>query len=160
MSDSLDLAAALLRRPDFEGLRLKPYLCPAGHWTIGIGNCCLADGNPVTADTPPITEAEAISLMRSTLSVVRGKLRSFVHVPVTPQQEAALLSWQYNVGSGAACASTLISLLNHRFYTAAADQFRVWNKATVNGKLIELKGLTHRRAIERDVFLGDLIIGA
>jgi len=29
-----------------------------------------------------------------------------------------------------------------------------WNKATVKGHLVELAGLTNRRAYERDVFLG------
>lgn len=35
MIASLEIALALLRREDIEGLRLAPYLCPAGYWTIG-----------------------------------------------------------------------------------------------------------------------------
>ncbi|OUL65182.1 lysozyme, partial [Acetobacter senegalensis] len=43
MNDSIALAAALAR--DYEGLSLRPYVCPAGYWTIGYGNRCLADGS-------------------------------------------------------------------------------------------------------------------
>lgn len=156
MNDSLEIAGALLRRPDFEGLRLRPYLCPAGYWTIGIGNRCLADGTAVTAHTAPITEGEAAALMITTVTALRVKLRGMVMVPLTPAQEGALLSWQYNVGSDAVRTSTLLRLLNQRFYPLAASQFARWNKATVAGKLVVLPGLTHRRAIERQVFAGQL----
>ncbi|OUI90098.1 lysozyme, partial [Acetobacter persici] len=36
MNDSISIAAGLAR--EYEGLRLKPYICPAGYWTIGYGN--------------------------------------------------------------------------------------------------------------------------
>ncbi|WP_025886491.1 lysozyme [Asaia prunellae] len=150
----LDIALALISRPDFEGLSLSPYLCPANYWTIGYGNRFLANGKPITATTSPITKEEALNLLRQTVVTLQEKLRSFVTVPLTDYQEGALLSWQFNVGSNAARSSTLVRLLNQRLYASAAQQFLVWDKATVNGKLIVLRGLQRRRKIESAVFLG------
>ena len=48
----LDLAAELCRR--FEGFSAKPYLCPAGVWTIGYGSTYYANGDKVTKDDPSI----------------------------------------------------------------------------------------------------------
>ena len=150
----VDVAIALISRPDFEGLSLKPYLCPASYWTIGYGNRFLADGSPVTATTRPITQAQAVDLLRQTVAALQAKLSSFVTVPLTAYQEGALLSWQFNVGSNAAQGSTLVRRLNQRLYSAAAQQFLVWDKATVGGRLVVLPGLQRRRKIESAVFLG------
>lgn len=150
----IDIAIALISRDDFEGLSLKPYLCPANYWTIGYGNRFLADGSAVTAQTKPITKAQALALLRQTVMTLQARLRSFVTVPLTDYQEGALLSWQFNVGSNAAQGSTLIRRLNQRLYAAAAQQFLVWDKATVNGQLVVLRGLQRRRKIESEVFLG------
>lgn len=68
MSDALNIAMTLLRRDNFEGLRLAPYLCPAGYWTIGYGNRALADGSPVTRLTEPISEDEAVPLLEGTVA--------------------------------------------------------------------------------------------
>jgi len=150
----IDIAISLISRDDFEGLSLKPYLCPADYWTIGYGNRFLSDGSPVSATTKPITQAQALDLLRQTVMAQQVKLRAFVTVPLTDYQEGALLSWQFNVGSNAARTSTLVRLLNQRRYVAAAAQFLVWDKATVRGSLIVLPGLAKRRRIESGVFLG------
>jgi len=150
----IDIAISLISRDDFEGLSLKPYLCPANYWTIGYGNRFLADGSPVTASTKPITKDPALALLRQTVMALQTKLRSFVTVPLTDYQEGALLSWQFNVGTTAAKGSTLVRRLNQRLYAAAAQQFLVWDKATVNGRLVVLRGLQRRRKIESQVFLG------
>lgn len=159
MSDSLDIASALLRRDDFEGLRLAPYLCPAGYWTIGYGSCFLTDGSPVTSRTEPISVTTAMAMLRQTLTSLRLSLRVMVRVSLTPWQEGALLSWQYNIGTNAARSSTLIRLLNQKLYDAAAQQFLRWDKATVKGRLVVLPGLVTRRKIESAVFMGRPVTG-
>lgn len=146
------LASTLITH--FEGLSLIPYLCPAQYWTIGYGSSTLADGTPVRKDSPPISQEEACVLLERHLLALQRDLRSFVTAPLTEAQEAALLSWQYNIGTGAARGSSLVRLLNEGRYAAAALQFVRWNKATLNGKLTILPGLVRRREIERDVFLG------
>ncbi|CDG41294.1 MULTISPECIES: lysozyme [Asaia] len=159
MTSSLQIALTLIRRDDIEGLRLVPYLCPAGYWTIGIGNRALADGSPVTATTRPLTEAEAVALARNTLEALRLTLRDVVQVPLTPWQEGALLSWQFNIGSAAMCTSTLISLLNRKLYASAGQQLLRWDKATVNGRLVVLPGLQKRRQLELAIYSGRPVEG-
>ena len=153
MNDTaIAMAMALLR--GFEGFRSHPYLCPAGYWTIGYGDRYLRSGKPVRPNTPPITEAFASSLMENEVRFFDTALSCLVKVPLSDRQRAALLSWQYNVGTPAVEGSTLLRKLNSGDYAGAAHELMRWNKATVNGRLVDLPGLTTRRALERDVFLG------
>lgn len=48
---------------DFEGLRLKPYLCSASVPTIGYGNTFYEDGTKVKLTDKPITNERAIELL-------------------------------------------------------------------------------------------------
>ncbi|GBQ15391.1 lysozyme [Swaminathania salitolerans] len=159
MSVSLNIAMALLRRDDFEGLRLAPYLCPAGFWTIGYGNRTLADGTPVTRLTPPITRDEATALLEITVAGLQKVLAEATVVPLLPWQKGALLSWQFNVGSAAMRKSTLMRLLNRRLYAAAGMQLLRWDKATVDGRLVTLTGLQRRRHVEHEVYQGHSVAG-
>ena len=50
-----------------EGFRSRPYLCPAGYWTIGYGERC-------RRDHPPITEPEAAGRLRAVLLTDAGAM--------------------------------------------------------------------------------------
>ncbi|MBF0892069.1 lysozyme [Gluconobacter sp. LMG 1744] len=151
---AITLATALLLRPGFEGFCAAPYVCPAGYWTIGYGSRWLANGQPVTARTAPITLTDASSLLLQTVTTLDAALSRLVQVPLSDVQRAALLSWQYNVGTAAVESSTLLRKLNAGDYAGAADELLRWDKATVRGHLVELDGLKTRRGLERAVFLG------
>lgn len=127
----------------FEGLRLKPYLCPAGVWTIGYGTT-----KGITKNTPEITETEAEELLEKDLIKFESIVIDNVDVELTDNQFSALVSLVYNCGS-APLKKSLGAVLNTGNYLGAAEQFLRWNKA--NGK--ELAGLTRRRKAERDLFL-------
>jgi len=148
------LATMLLKLPGFEGFRSKPYVCPAGYWTIGYGSRWLVNEQPVTARTFPIDRATADSLLLQTVTTLDAVLSRLVRVALSDVQRAALLSWQYNVGTVAVESSTLLRKLNAGDYAGAADELLRWDRATVHGHLVELPGLAKRRAYERDVFLG------
>ncbi|MEN3166734.1 lysozyme [Gluconobacter sp. OJB] len=148
------LATALLRRPGFEGFCATPYVCPAGYWTIGYGSRWLANGQPVTARTALIDRAAADSLLLRTVATLDAALSRLVRVALSDVQRAALLSWQYNIGTAAVAGSTLLRKLNASDYAGAADELLRWDKATVRGQLVELPGLKTRRARERAIFLG------
>lgn len=92
MIASSEIALALLRRNDIEGLCLAPYLCPAGYWTIGIVNRFLGNGSPVTAVTKPVTEPSALDLAGETLAGLRKTLLEAMRVSLAPWEEGALLS--------------------------------------------------------------------
>jgi lysozyme len=101
-----------------------------------------------------ITAAEAESRLIKDLQPVESVINSTVKVPLTQNQFDALAAFIFNVGPGAFVRSTLKKCLDLSDYTAAADQFLVWNKArNAEGKAIALKGLTIRRSKERDLFL-------
>jgi lysozyme len=144
----------------FEGLHdgdkktaiLEPEMCPAGRWTLGWGSTFDLKGNTVTKSTPGITLAEAETLLDMQLRKAESAVLSLVKVPLTQNQFDALVCFVYNVGEGAFRGSTLLRKLNERCYECAAQQFLVWNKATVKGVLTVLPGLTLRRSDERKLF--------
>lgn len=70
-------------------------------------------------------------------------------VALNQNQYDALSSWAFNVGTGAACGSTLVKLLNKGQYTAACDQLLRWDRA--GGRVV--RGLANRRQAERALCL-------
>ena len=61
LGDATYLAAALCRR--FEGAYLRPYICPAGVWTIGYGATFYPTGVRVLPTDEPITLQQAESML-------------------------------------------------------------------------------------------------
>ncbi len=132
----------------FEGFRAAPYQDPVGVWTIGFGTTRDTEGAPVSAVTPPVTLDQARRLM---LRDMRGALmgvKGDVKVPLSTDEEAALIDFSYNLGLGNLGASTLLRLLNQGDYAGAAGQFDLWDRA--GGKV--LAGLLRRRAAEKTLF--------
>ena len=133
----------------FEGCKLKPYLDVAGIATIGIGTTHYPDGTAVTMNDPPISKADAYSFLMSHLQMDCTAVSGLVKVVVNDNQFAALVSFAYNVGTGALASSTLLKKLNSGDIKGAADQLLKWDHA---GGVV-VKGLTRRRQAERALFL-------
>ncbi|EIC0165246.1 lysozyme [Salmonella enterica subsp. enterica serovar Kinondoni] len=128
-----------------EGLSLRMYRDPAGLWTIGYGHLIKPDekiGRKIK-----IKEAE--DLLRKDLKQAEKIIQSVVTVELSQNQFDALVALVFNIGSGNFRKSTLLKYLNQGDYSKAADQFLVWDKA--GGR--KLPGLTHRREVERNIFL-------
>jgi lysozyme len=130
---------ALIKR--FEGLRLKAYLCPAGIATIGYGHTYL-----VNINDPAITEEEADRLLAEDLKLYEKAVTEMVKVPINQNQFDALISFAFNLGTGALRGSTLMKKLNAGQPCSA--EFDRWVFAA--GKA--LPGLVRRRAAERRLF--------
>lgn len=129
----------------FEGLRLKPYKCPAGIWTIGYGH---TDPEYVREDTKPITEHQADIILCHDLKRTEEWVESLA--PNTNENQfSALVSFGFNVGTGALARSTLLKHVQAGRHAAAAAQFDKW----VFGGGRVLPGLVNRRAAERDLYL-------
>lgn len=128
---------------EFEGLRLKAYLCSAKVWTIGYGHT----KGVKQGDT--CTQAEADAFLVADVKWVLTAVERCVQVPLTQGQRAAMNSFVFNCGATALRTSTLLRKLNAGDYKGAADEFPRWNKAGGN----VIKGLVRRRAAERKVFL-------
>lgn len=136
----------------FEGKHNEGYLCPAKVWTIGYGHTGETFGKP-TPQGMKITDDQVDILLKQDMRRFEKAVMNNVRVELTQAQFDALVSFAFNVGAGALASSTLLKRLNEGKYKEAAEQFLVWNKATVSGKKVELSGLTRRRKAERHLFL-------
>ncbi len=157
MPQPLSTAAMALAVPfiaRFEGFRARPYLCPAGAWSIGYGATHHSDGSPVTPNDKEIAEAEARAHLAAAIEGTERALYSLLKRAPSAQQYAALLSLVYNIGVGDFAASTLFTKFNAGDIAGAADEFLAWDKAHIDGKSVCVPGLRRRRAAERKLFLG------
>jgi lysozyme len=155
--------AFVLARPVIkheEDFCASPYLCAASRPTVGWGSTKYEDGKPVKLTDPAITPARGDVLLTYGMMRVDKQLRPLFTRQPTAHQYAAILSLGYNVGVGChdgikndLADSTLLEMFNAGDTQGAADQFPLWNKAHVNGKVVALDGLTKRRALERTLFL-------
>ena len=145
-------AASLDVIREFEGLRLEAYLCPAGKWTIGYGHTSYA-GEPEVTKGMKITEADANAILERDMGkFTTGVLAVLKHRP-TDNQLGALASLCMNIGLTKFRKSTAVRRFNAGDIDGAADAITMWNKATVNGKKVKLRGLVRRREAERALFL-------
>jgi lysozyme len=117
----------------FEGFRAKPYLCPAGYWTIGYGT-----RSKETAS--PITQEQAEQLLRQ---VLQNLQRALKHDLLSDAEVAALSSLAYNVG--------LTTVRNGNLYNALTrglkhEWYRILYYSRSGNK--RLRGLLRRRCAE------------
>lgn len=143
MTDEVIEAAADFIAP-FEGLKLKPYLCPAGVPTIGYGTT-----RHVTLKMPPITKDIARQWLIDDIKTANAAINAFVEPLINKNQKIALLSFVHNLGSGNFKKSTLLRRINEKNFEGAAREFEKWVFA--NGK--KLRGLVKRRMAEKQLFL-------
>ena len=152
----------------FEGLALKPYLCPAGVPTIGYGSTFYEDGTKVTLKDKKITEARAVKILLHEIIVSEKYVDVFCQDKINQNQFDALVSFIYNIGPNALKSSTLLVKLNKNVNDPTIkDEFLKWCKAdgTHNGKdddndgLIDeagekqiLEGLLKRRTAEAALY--------
>lgn len=132
----------------FEGLELEAYQDIAGIWTIGYGHT----GPDVLPDLR-ISEDEAERILLEDLAPREAAIHKLVYVWLGQNEFDALVSFIYNVGIEAFRKSTARRRLNNGDRIEAADALLWWNKARINGQLVESAGLTRRRKAERSLFL-------
>jgi lysozyme len=142
-----------------EGVRNRPYQCPALLWTVGVGHVIdpshakvkLADRKqlPIPDGWDRVLSATEIDeILKKDLNRFEAGVLRLIKVKLTQGQFDALVSFSFNVGLGNLQNSTLRMKLNRGDYEGAAEQFLVWTKA--GGKV--LKGLVIRRTHEKEMF--------
>ena len=132
-----------------EGLKLKPYLCPAKIPTIGYGNTYYPDGKRVTLLDKDITKQQAFDMFKEVANRFAKRVDALVTSNINQNQFNALVSFAYNVGTGNFSSSTLLKKVNKNpDDLTIKDEFLRWNKA--GGKV--LNGLTNRRNEEADLY--------
>jgi lysozyme len=97
------------------------------------------------------TQADAA--LNSHLQEIHRELDKVIKVKLSDRQLSALASISYNVGVDSIKTSTLVKKINAQDYSGAADEFLRWDKANLQGALVQLPGLTRRRTAERQLFL-------
>lgn len=148
MKEALRSAVALAK--EFEGLKLSPYLCPAGVPTIGYGTVWKPDGTKVTLNDPAITKATAELWLITTLEGICISAAKASPVLTTNENAwGAITDFIYNLGLSRYKASTLKKRIDEQDYTAAGNELLRWVRA--GGKV--LPGLVKRRQAERKLML-------
>lgn len=131
----------------FEGFSSSIYICPAGYPTIGYGHVVRDDEKQRFSEG--INKAEGEELLRQDVRwAERGVLR-FIDVPLTDGQFDALVSFTFNLGSGALQRSTLRRKVNREEHGEVPAQFKRWVWA--GGR--KLNGLIKRRSAEAGLYI-------
>ena len=129
---------------EFESFRGEAYLDPADNPTIGWGTTKIY-GYKVQLGMI-INEPVADLLFMGDLRDTEDEVNSVVQFELNQNQFDALISFEYNTGGLA--SSTLLKMINSEHPWIKEDLFTRWNKATINGVLQVLNGLTRRRKAE------------
>jgi lysozyme len=147
--DAFDIAVELCK--EFEGFKHKPYICPAGVPTIGYGTTRYLDGTPVQMSDLAITYGKAERLLRNDLvSCYKGMVKYCPSMATeTPNRQAAIMSWVYNLGAGRLKISTMRKRLNEKDWDLAAHELKRWVRG--GGRI--LPGLVRRREAEANLLI-------
>ncbi len=141
----------------FEGLRLKPYLCSAGVPTIGYGSTFYPSGRKVTMSDKPITQETAFWMLKQVANMFAKDVDSLVTSNINQNQFNALVSFAFNLGSDIDADNIPEGLGDSRLLKRVnanpndpeiAKEFVKWNKA--GGRVLD--GLTKRRLKEAELY--------
>jgi GH24 family phage-related lysozyme (muramidase) len=153
-----DKAIAMIKH--HEGVRQKPYRCPAKLWTIGVGHVLYPEqGKLKMEDRDSInlriedfrifSMEEVDAILKSDLARFERGVAQYCPVTLTQGQFDALVSFSFNVGLGTLQRSTLRQKVLRGDMAGAAEELLKYCMA--GGKI--LKGLVTRRNDERALFL-------
>ncbi|RYE00934.1 MAG: lysozyme [Sphingobacteriales bacterium] len=136
-----------------EGFKLTAYQDSAGIWTIGYGSILYEDRSKVKPGDN-ITPDRAETLLAMEVEEKSESVKRMIQNPQLNQNQFdALVSFAYNVGTEALRSSTLLKRVNaNPSDPSIREAFLMWNKAHVDGKLVEIDGLTKRRDEEADLY--------
>lgn len=139
-------ASALVGLAVHEGYRDTAYIPVQGDRpTLGFGD---AQGVKPGDKTDPI---RALIRLDQQTTVFQQQMRQCIgEVPMYQHEWDAVIKWSFNIGSGAACSSTLVKKLKAFDYPAACAELLRWDR--FQGK--PLPGLTKRRQSEYKLCMG------
>jgi lysozyme len=134
-----------------EGVRSRPYRCPANLWTVGVGHL-IGDGKSLPDSwNRTFTEAEIDGILKSDLRRFElGVHKMLPNVPLRQHEFDAIISFCFNLGLGCFQRSTLRQALLRGDKKAAMESLVKYCRA--GGKI--LRGLQIRRLDEKALFEG------
>lgn len=122
---------------NYEGLVLSRYADP-----VGIPTICFGETDKEVVNFNTLNRQQCTAVLGASLAEHARAVAPCITREIKPHEAAAVLSWSYNIGAGAACKSTLVKKLNAN--QEWCSELKRWDKA--GGQV--LKGLTKRRAAE------------
>jgi lysozyme len=142
-------AIALIKH--HEGVRSRPYRCPANLWTCGVGHL-IGDGKHLPDSwNRTFTKEEIDGLLKSDLRRFElGVHKMLPNVPLRQHEFDAIISFCFNLGLGCFQRSTIRQALLRGDKTQAMESLVKYCRA--GGKI--LRGLQIRRLDERALFEG------
>lgn len=149
-----------------EGVKQRPYQCPAKLWTIGVGSLLYPEQAripstpegmvkrkawPLKPEDNRVWSMEEIDriLAKDVERFERGVAR-LITIPLKQHELDAIISFAFNLGLGTVQRSTMRAKLNRGDKEGAIESLLKYNKA--GGKV--LRGLDNRRKDEAAMFKG------
>jgi lysozyme len=129
-----------------EGLVLSTYLD-----IVGVPTVCYGETGPHVRLGQRYTAEACRRMLDERLVRFAVELDRCIERPLADHEAAAVLSWAYNVGVGAACSSTLVKMIN------AGSPAQEWCQQLdrwVYARGFRVNGLVVRRQKEKALCLG------
>jgi lysozyme len=141
--------AGILLIKHHEGVRNRPYRCPAGLWTVGVGHL-IGDGKQLPDGyNKTFTDTEIDQILKADLRRFElGLSKLLPNVPLKQNEFDALVSFCFNLGLGCFQRSTIRQALLRDNKEKAMESLVKYCRA--GGKI--LKGLQTRRLDEKALF--------
>lgn len=146
---ALAIAAVLVNH--FEGNRYVPYRDTGNVWTV-----CRGHTGPDVNPAKTYSESECQAFLEHDLGVADAGVKHSIAMPLNKWQEAALIDFTLNMGTGALDSSTMAAMFNAGDYDGGCAQLARWVKSRVRGQLVTLNGLVTRRATEEELCIHGL----
>jgi lysozyme len=147
-----------------EGVRYKPYQCPAGLWTIGVGHVMYPEQAKIPSsiegmarrkawplryeDNRKWSEEEVDKLLAKDVVRFERGVERYLPISLTQNQFDCAISFSFNLGLGVLQRSTFRQALLRGDKESAIQSLLKYNKA--GGKV--LRGLDNRRKDEAALF--------
>lgn len=142
-----------------EGVRYKPYLCPAKLYTIGVGHVLYPEQAKLPIgeraayplkpqDNRTWSKEEVDSLLAKDVERFERGVAKFIPIKLTQGEFDCAVSFSFNLGLGTLQRSTFRQALLRGDKVGAIQSLLKYNKA--GGKV--LKGLDNRRKDEAALF--------
>ena len=152
-------AKAIAMIKHHEGVRQKPYRCPAKLWTVGVGHVLYpAQGrlkiddrmgfDLLEEDNRTFAMGEVDGILKSDLARFERGVESLLRVSLTQGEFDACVSFSFNVGLGTLQRSTFRQKVIRGDKEGAGQELLKYCMA--GGKI--LKGLENRRKDEKALF--------
>ncbi|KAI9293867.1 phage-related lysozyme [Neoconidiobolus thromboides FSU 785] len=135
----------------FEGFRGNFYHDQVGAKTIGYGHACHGDGQNCAGVTEPLSEPQAMSLLKDDLRSREECVAGSLTTPLGGNSFSALVSYAFNVGCEAFKSSPVLSLVNQKRFGEAANALKA--QCYISG--LKLEDLVVRREAEASLFCLD-----